>query len=706
MPVGVDTYTKLLMHCEGSDASTTFRDGSSTHRALTSSGASAQIDTAQYKFGAASGLFNSGYVYAGDSTDWHFTEDFTIDAWVRHSSLPSDGSHQMYMSQYVNTSTHWNFRISRSGGNYILKYEHVYSGSAKVTFSSSALTISVNNWYHVALVKNGDVYKLYFGGVEKGTVTDADALVDLSSSLFVGSWGAGGYYFYGWMDEVRVSKGIARWTENFTPPTEAYWLEDTLTDDFNTHDESSGDTTDLEVTSDVKLLLHGNDADASTTVRDSSPTRRTITVYGNAQIDTAQSVFGGASILFDGTGDYLTAPDSDDWSFSTGDFTIDLRVRFNTLPSASAFAMLVSQYQDESNYWRIGLYNSAGEYKLYVQSNGGSGGNISVGRTFGVATGTWYHFAVTKAGVSIKWFLDGAQVSTEYTTSYGFSANTGVLNIGSWAGGGEFLDGWIDELRIIKGKAIWTSSFTLPTVAYAILDGLIDSVASADTFATDPGMKTDAEMVEALTTADIVDFLAGIEYEGVIDEDIVLSDSNVVNHNFGYCVIVGTANLSAVVKVEGDYSKTMTEDVTTAETLDAQFNISMNGTAQFPLFETVAYTGLGLNSGDMNFPVFTGVAYTGARSSVQEHPKFGLSGSMKVQYPFTQAAKFPKLSVVATMTVGKVANGDADFPKFSGTGTMTLNPQMTQDANFPVFGGSGQMRSGGRFTNYVLRYVR
>ena len=79
---------------------------------------------------------------------------------------------------------------------------------------------------------------------------------------------------------------------------------------------------------------------------------------------------------------------------------------------------------------------------------------------------------------------------------------------------------------------------------------------------------------------------------------------------------------------------------------------------------------------------------------------------MQIQYPFGQAAKHPKFNGVAAMTVGKVANGDADFPLFSGTGTMIGNPQVTGDVNFPVFGGNGGMSVGGRFANYVLRYVR
>ncbi|MEJ0012775.1 MAG: hypothetical protein WDM94_09155 [Bauldia sp.] len=60
-----------------------------------------------------------------------------------------------------------------------------------------------------------------------------------------------------------------------------------------------------------------------TTFVDSSASGRTITANGNAQVDTAQAKFGGASALFDGAGDYLTVPASADFNFGTGDFTVE-----------------------------------------------------------------------------------------------------------------------------------------------------------------------------------------------------------------------------------------------------------------------------------------------------------------------------------------------------------------------------------------------
>jgi len=711
MPVGVDTYTKLLIHGNGSDGATTFRDASSGHKSISVVG-SAQVDTAQSVFGGASiYLPTNSCLTLADSADWYFgTGDFTIDCWVRYAGLPGDNVGAGYVGQHVNDSNYWFFGTWKDAGStHKLRFVQFEGGSVTILRQYSWATIATNTWYHVAVVRTGNTFIVFLNGVNVSQGDDTDDVADFAAGLHIGRMTAAGHYLNGWLDEVRVSKGIARWTTDFTPPTDAYWLEvDEVVEAVTTHDEASGDQDDTEVDSYTKLLLHCEGADASTTVNDSSPTHRTITVGGTAQIDTAQKSLGAASLLLDGNSDYVTALDSDDWDLGTGDFTIDYRIRFAGLPSDTHFAMVVSHYQDASNYWRHGLYNAGGSYRLYLQTVGGSGGNLSTFRTFpGIAINTWYHFALTRAGNSFKWFLDGNQVSTEYTSSYGIPSTTGVLNIGSWAGSSEFVNGWIDELRIVKGKAIWTASFTVPTAAYAILDHRIEHVTTSEDLVTDPGLPTDADFTDGFTTDDYLTLIAGLIYEGDIDEDILAGDTFTPNQVHTQALVDGTAQMgTTVVSGSAVYNKSITDALTTAETIDAQFNITMHGAATFPLFETAAYTGLGFNSGDMNFPVFEGIAYAGARSSNQEIPKFGLSGTMKLQYPFSQNAKHPKFSGTAVMTTGKVATGDVDFPLFSGTGTMIGNPKMTGDVYFPGFSGNGGMSVGGRFANYVLRYVR
>jgi len=615
----------------------------------------------------------------------------------------------MVFAQNVSDSNYWTFGVWNDGGtDYKLRFVLFENNVPTLLASNWAwTTIATGQWYHIAQVRQGNYFRLFLNGTKVQETTKTNGIPNFSAVLWVARMSQGGHYFNGWIDEARISKGIARWWDDFTPPTDAYWIEaDTITDALTTHDESSGDFTDTEVDSYVKLLLHGEGADASTTIKDSSATHRTVSVYGNAQIDTAQKKFGSASILFDGVSDAVYCADSDDWYLGTGDFTIDWWVRFSSLPTSGNYAHIIGQRVNDSNRWNLLINNNSGTYRMILSVRGSQ--SFEVTRSFSsLSTGTWYHMALTRAGSSFKMFLDGNQLSTEYITGNTIDNFAVVLTLGSrysdyaWP-----LNGWLDEVRLIKGKAVWTSSFTPPTTPYALLEHKIEDTTIAEVFTPDPGLPTDAEFTDALTTNDWMTHIAGADIFAEIDEDLIMASIVTPNQTFTHCTFGGTVNVNADMQANAQYDKSTAEGLTTADTVDSQFNISMYSFQTFPKFSSVGRTGLGFNSGVMNFPVFSGIAYAGARSSIQEIPKFGLSGTMQIQYPFGQAAKHPKFNGVAAMTVGKVANGDADFPLFSGTGTMIGNPQVTGDVNFPVFGGNGGMSVGGRFANYVLRYVR
>lgn len=105
-------------------------------------------------------------------------------------------------------------------------------------------------WYHFAWVHIGatGVNQVFQDGVQIGAVTETTAFPDVTgtTNLFIGSSATPNNYLSGWLDEFRVSKGVARWTSNFTPPIGSYAR------DANT-----------------VLLLHMDGADASTTFIDS-----------------------------------------------------------------------------------------------------------------------------------------------------------------------------------------------------------------------------------------------------------------------------------------------------------------------------------------------------------------------------------------------------------------------------------------------------
>jgi len=212
----------------------------------------------------------------------------------------------------------------------------------------------------------------------------------------------------------------------------------------------------------VSLLLHGDGANGTTTIVDSSPSPKTVTAVGNAQISTAQSKFGGASIAFDGTGDYLTSPSNAAFNYAAENFTIEGWFRLNNISSLQTVVSQASFNGSTVDGYAIRINNS----KLGVPYYNNTGGPIfAVGDVSTLSSNTWYHFALTREGNVFRLFLNGALEST-VTSSISIASNK-TLYIGEWEGfTGRNINGYIDDLRITKGVARYTSNFTPPTAPF------------------------------------------------------------------------------------------------------------------------------------------------------------------------------------------------------------------------------------------------
>jgi len=215
--------------------------------------------------------------------------------------------------------------------------------------------------------------------------------------------------------------------------------------------------------SNVSLLLRMDGSDASTTFTDSSATARTFTANGNAQIDTAQSKFGGASGLFDGTGDYITTPNSADFRFGSGDFTIESWVYLNAI---GQFHPIANQMTNSNRGWMFDV-TSGNKLRLYGFISSWQELGIS---TTSLATGQWYHCAVTRDGTSFRLFLNGVLEDTT-VISGAFTEETSVAFTVGYIGDGSlsrYVNGWIDDLRITKGVARHTASFNIPDAPFPV----------------------------------------------------------------------------------------------------------------------------------------------------------------------------------------------------------------------------------------------
>ena len=149
----------------------------------------------------------------------------------------------------------------------------------------------------------------------------------------------------------------------------------------------------------TKLLLHNRGIDGSTVFTDDSPSAHIGTAIGNAQIDTAQSKFGGSSLLLDGTGDCAQFLDSPDWDFGTNDMAFDFWVRFNAIGGYQCF---------------IGRPTSGSSYMYFAYEGGGirirdypGGFDVNFGAIWTPVVDTWYHIAITRDGNNWRFFANG-----------------------------------------------------------------------------------------------------------------------------------------------------------------------------------------------------------------------------------------------------------------------------------------------------------
>lgn len=211
----------------------------------------------------------------------------------------------------------------------------------------------------------------------------------------------------------------------------------------------------------VKLLLHFDGTDGSTTFTDVRG--HTCTANANAQIDTAQAKFGGASGLFDGVGDYVRVAGSPDFYFGAGDFTLECFVRPVSL-TGNRFIASPRRVSGADYNWIWLVY----EGTIYFTAYGPSAGTTLVSLVGGTLTtgGAFQHVGVTRSGNTWRLLHDGAVVDTETAAGSVYDAAENLLIGADAAYSGREWDGHIDEFRLTVGAARYTGAYTVPTAAF------------------------------------------------------------------------------------------------------------------------------------------------------------------------------------------------------------------------------------------------
>jgi hypothetical protein len=220
----------------------------------------------------------------------------------------------------------------------------------------------------------------------------------------------------------------------------------------------------------VVLLVGFNGADASTVFTDESNSAHTITTNGGAQVDTAQSQFGGSSGLFDTIDDFLSIPDSADWALSAAnsdEFTVEAWVRYAVDQGGMIVGQRGATVPATTHSWALIRLSTD---KLFFSFDTPGGSNVTVTETSATQTlNAWRHVAVDKdAAGKIRLYNNGVMVGSATPADSSFRNSTNILTIGRASTTIFDFDGHINELRITKGVARYASDggFSVPTEAF------------------------------------------------------------------------------------------------------------------------------------------------------------------------------------------------------------------------------------------------
>jgi len=334
---------------------------------------------------------------------------------------------------------------------------YLSSTGSTIDIASGSLigNISTGIWYHIALVRNGSTFTPYLNGVAGTTATSASAVYD--NSFF--NIGGDGYTninqsFFGYLTNFRYVKGAALYTANFTPSIGI-----------------------LESTANTSLLL--NVLNSTDFIKDNSRNNFSVTRNGNTAYNSLSPFNRGAhsvsnntvftrlsdevsldagSIFFDGTGDYLTVTNSAALQLTDATaFTIECWVYPTNLTSPSKY--IFENFNSSSPFQGYGLaYNINSTNAVEWWDGGGTWANTGITLT----TNEWTHIAVTYegSGTTRRFFKNGVLSGSAGTVSSSINYTAGACSIGAQEAGNSPWFGYISNLRILKGTALYTANFT------------------------------------------------------------------------------------------------------------------------------------------------------------------------------------------------------------------------------------------------------
>ena len=371
-----------------------------------------------------SGYFDGSgdYLTVADNAAFEFgSGNLTIEGWMY---VKDTGVHTLCSK--ATSSDVQEYEIYLASGTV---QAYVSNGTSWQVTMATAAIIRANEWNHIAVTRSGSSWVIWVNGVSSATQTASFTIDNNTTALGIGAFPDAGFPTNGYISDFRIVKGTAVYTSAFTPPT--------------------APLTAITNTSILTNFQNGAIFD--------SAMMNDLETVGNAQISTSVKKYGTGSIAFDGTGDTLKiTPDVNvNMNFGTGPFTFECWIYRS---SASGQIFIADFGVSSANGWA--LYDE------------GSGGNMQfrIADTDRIAVSpipatTWTHLAVVRVGTTVTLYVNGTSAGS-YASAGTDLIYAGTKYIGSQSGSSSFMNGYMDDIRITKGFARYTATFTPPTAAF------------------------------------------------------------------------------------------------------------------------------------------------------------------------------------------------------------------------------------------------
>ncbi len=431
-------HVVLLLHCDGIDGSSRIVDEKNHYATLFGD---ARISDIQKKFGSSSLRFdgNGDYMSFPASSDFNLqAKDFTAEAWCYPRATPNENPCVFSIGGFKSAAGLWVCVDDIAAPGKFSVFVGSVSQSSPVLESNS--TVAYDQWAHISVVRNNASMMLFINGVLESTAPITGNVLDAASVFLLGGASPVGSQFFGYIDEVRLTLDVARYSANFPVQSSVFDHGELIADPHY---------------SDVVFLCHFDGEQGASTFHDEKGNTINSDGAGGTPIvsnsaDVCSAVFAcGAAALNNTTGNYaFLKVVNNDFSFGQRDFTIELSLFFALIGGVSIAFRLMAM--DGTNTVLEFGYDSASS-RPFLRALGGLN-YFGYGRSPS-------RVAIVRSGPYLTVYVNGSLALSVNIGAAEINSN-GVLYIAGAPGSQNGIYGYLDEFRITNGVARYSSNYT------------------------------------------------------------------------------------------------------------------------------------------------------------------------------------------------------------------------------------------------------